>query len=116
MIILQPLGLCLYNLLLQGPGEYHVPAFTDGKGKGGVIEKAKAATMLDQVMKRAARVPGPANYETAQSSLTTKGAVIPAAVSMSLMDIAMKRGAAVPGASCVQLRSVSDFMHSSSAT
>ncbi len=92
---------CFIRLLMgvvsQGPGEYRVPAFTDGKGKGGVIEKAKASSMMDQVIKRALRVPGPANYETAQSSLTHKGAVIPAAASLSLMDIAVKRAAAIPG-------------------
>ena len=61
------------------------------------MERAKASSMLDQVTKHAKRVPGPANYNTAVSSLTNKGTVIPTALGKGLMDMAIEHASAVPG-------------------
>jgi hypothetical protein len=64
------------------------------------MERAKASSMLDQVVKHAKRVPGPANYDTAHSTLVSQGGVIGAAPVKGLMDEVVERAARLPGTLC----------------
>lgn len=53
--------------------------------------------MLDKVIQRAARVPGPANYETRISAITNKGGVIGHAAVKGVLDEIMERAEQLPG-------------------